>query len=82
MSETGLSEIHKIVVTVMNRSYCKLEPKVVNPRKYEDFRKKYKFREVELFMRKNIMKNQFKNNEQSETFFRDYRKTIDSFVPW
>ena len=41
--ETGLSDFHKIVVTVMKTSYKKLEPKIINYRSYkffcnEDFR--------------------------------------------
>ena len=34
--EKGLSDIHKIVVTVIKTSYCKLEPKVINYKKYKD----------------------------------------------
>ena len=37
MSETGLSDFHKMVVTLMKTNYRKLEPKIVNYSKYKDF---------------------------------------------
>ena len=38
--QTGLSDFHKMVVTVMKTSYRKLESKKVNYRKYKDFSNK------------------------------------------
>ena len=42
--ETGLFNFHKIVVTVMKKSFQKLKPKILNCRNYRYF-SKYRFRE-------------------------------------
>ena len=35
--ETGLSDFHKTVVTIMKTSFCNLKPKIINYRKYKNF---------------------------------------------
>ena len=35
--ETGLSDFHKMIVTVMKTSYWKIEPRVINYRDYKSF---------------------------------------------
>ena len=35
--ETGLSDFHKMIVTVMKTSYRKIEPRVINYRDYKSF---------------------------------------------
>ena len=35
--ETGLSDFHKMIVTVVKRSYRKTEPKAINYRDYKSF---------------------------------------------
>ena len=35
--QTGLSDFHKMIVTVMKTSYRKIEPKVMNYRDYKSF---------------------------------------------
>ena len=35
--ETGYSDFHKMIVTVMNTSYRKIEPRVTNYRDYKSF---------------------------------------------
>ena len=35
--ETGLSDFRKMTVTVMNTSYWKIEPRVINYRDYKNF---------------------------------------------
>ena len=45
--ETGLSDIHKMMVTIMKTSFCKLKPKTTNYRKYKYF-SSYIFRDSVL----------------------------------
>ena len=35
--ETGLSDFHKVIVTVMKTSYRKIEPSIINCRDYKSF---------------------------------------------
>ena len=37
--ETGLSDFHMMIVTVMKTSYRKIEPRVINYRDYKSFSK-------------------------------------------
>ena len=58
--ETGLSDFHKMVVSVFKTSFKKQKPKIVTYRDYKCFDNE-KFRESLLIMDKNISYDTFEN---------------------
>ena len=60
--ETGLSDFHKLVVTVMKTTYKKLQPKIINYRRYKYFNNE-KFREelIQIEANGNNCDESFKN---------------------
>ena len=76
--ETGLSDFHKVIVTVMKTTYQMLDPKITHYRNYNTFCND-NFREHPLLAL--VMEN-FDTNNGLEKFFVVCVKTLDRFAPY
>ena len=76
--ETGLSDFHKMIVTVMKGTYQKLDPKIIHYRDYNTFCND-SFREHLLSAL--VMEN-FNKNNHLEKFLVVCVKTLDRFAPF
>ena len=74
--ETGLSDFHKLIFTVLKQYSPKQKPKVMFYRKYKNFRNN-------LFRRK--LENELSNydiiNMECDTFLRTFLKILDKYAP-
>ena len=75
--ETGISDFHKMIVTVMKTTYQKLDPKITHYRDYNTFCN-HNFREHLLSAL--VMEN-FDTNNGLEKFLVVCVKTLDRFAP-
>ena len=76
--ETGLSDFHKMIVTVMKTSYRKIEPRVINYRDYKSFSNE-RFRESLL---ENLEGKLSENSDQSfSKFINTCNTVLDKQLP-
>ena len=76
--ETGLSDFHKMVVTIMKTSFRKLKPKIINYRKYKNFSNDI-FRDSLLEELSQVRINN--DDDGFNNFLRICRNTLDRFAP-
>ena len=76
--ETGLSDFHRILVTVMKTSFERLKPKVINYRDYKSFENKL-FREELLLEWSNSTLEE--NADGLEQFIEICKKTLNHHAP-
>ena len=76
--ETGLSDFHKMVVTIMKTSFRKLKPKIINYRKYKHFSNDI-FRDSLLEELSQVRINN--DDDGFNNFLRICRNTLDRFAP-
>ena len=77
--KTGLSDFHKMTVTVMKTTYEKLKPKIKNYRGYKNFCNDT-FRKV--LLKKMSTENVSANGSGFEKFLQSGIQTLDIFAPY
>ena len=76
--ETGLSDFHKMVVTVMKTNFRKLEPKIINYRNYRYFSND-RFREkVTSELSKAVLEN---SDKDFNKFLDVYKEGLNMYAP-
>ena len=76
--ETGLSDFHKMVVTIMKTTFRKFKPKIINYRKYKNFSNDI-FRDSLLEELSQVRINN--DDDGFNNFLRICRNTLDRFAP-
>ena len=74
--ETGLSDFHKMVVTVMKQHFPKLKPKVINYRDYRNFRSD----EFRAELDNELLKHDL-NNIEYQHFLNIFTEILDKHAP-
>ena len=76
--ETGLSDFHKMVVTVMKTSYRKSQPKIIHYRNYKNFSNDIFRDSLQKIFPKNLGNS---CNQDVDDFLISCNKILDQYVP-
>ena len=75
--ETGLSDFHKMTVTIMKRTFQKLDPKIIH---YRDYRKYSNYNFTQDLLPALVMENTNLSNGLQKCIDKCL-KTLDKFAP-